>query len=348
VTPDDKLFDDVLSNALDILRLSANERAEVIRRLQAMEKELITRLASEDLAATDRAQINRVLSSADEIISRAYGGIQGQLDFASLGEAVSAETIKSIEVVLGIQAAKLPLADYFNAIASDVMIQGAPSAAWWSAQDAQLRMRFAQQVRQGLSSNETTQQIVSRIVGKNGQPGIMEVTRRNATALVNSSVQAVANSARLATFKANSDVIIGVKQVSTLDSHTSQICIAYSGAEWDLDGNPLKGAPAFNGGPPRHFNCRSVLVPLTKSFKDLGLNIDEMPSSTRASDEGQIDAKTDFDAFLKRKGVAFQDEVLGEGKADLWRAGKITLRDLVSGDGTPLTLAQLRAKAGLA
>jgi hypothetical protein len=47
---------------------------------------------------------------------------------------------------------------------------------------------------------------------------------------------------------------------------------------------------------------------------------------------------------LKRKGVEYQNEVLGVGRADLWRAGKITLRDLVSGSGNPLTLDQLRAK----
>jgi hypothetical protein len=37
--------------------------------------------------------------------------------------------------------------------------------------------------------------------------------------------------------------------------------------------------------------------------------------------------------------------VLGAGKADLWRRGKITFRDLLDQNGRPLTTEELRAKA---
>jgi hypothetical protein len=49
-----------------------------------------------------------------------------------------------------------------------------------------------------------------------------------------------------------------------------------------------------------------------------------------------------FEQFLNRQPPAFADKVLGKGRAALWRAGKITLRDLVSGTGRPLTLEELR------
>jgi hypothetical protein len=198
-----------------------------------------------------------------------------------------------------------------------------------------------------LAFGETNQQIIKRIVGSPSVPGIMDTARANAASLVQTSVQTVANDARLATFKENSDLIKGVKQISTLDSHTSLICIAYSGGEWDLDGNPINGTTLpFNGGPPRHFNCRSVLVPITKTFRELGIPIDEPQPTTRASTDGPVSAKTTFDDFLKRKGQAFQDEVLGKGRADLWRTGKMTLSQLVNGEGNPLTLEELRSKYG--
>lgn len=156
---------------------------------------------------------------------------------------------------------------------------------------------------------------------------------------------AEANSARLNTFRKNSDVVAGVEQISTLDCHTTLICMAYSGATWDLDGNPIRGTTLpFNGGPPRHFNCRSVLVPVTKTFRELGLNIDEPKSSTRASDEGQVSNKISFDDFLKRKGDAYADEMLGKGRADLWRSGKIRCRDLLNDNGNILSLQELQAK----
>jgi hypothetical protein len=70
--------------------------------------------------------------------------------------------------------------------------------------------------------------------------------------------------------------------------------------------------------------------------------VDEV-KGTRASDLGQIPADTTFDAFLNRHDVAYQDELLGKGKAQLWRDGTITLKDLVSQSGRPLTLTQLQA-----
>jgi len=82
-----------------------------------------------------------------------------------------------------------------------------------------------------------------------------------------------------------------------------------------------------------------------KSYAELGApDIQEPPKGTRASDLGQIKADTTFDAFLDRHSKEYQDALLGIGKADLWRSGKITLQDLLSGTGRELTLAQLKSK----
>lgn len=341
-----KLFDAILTNAIDVLRLSAAQRAAVMRRLKRMEKELIAKLAEEDLTRYEKARIETVLEATDEIIEKNYKLVQGQLDLEGTAEVVSEFTHNALVIALGDEAINLPRADYFKSLESDVLIQGAPSEAWWKQQAEKTRFNFTREVKQGLANSETNQQIISRIVGKKGVPGVMDVARKDAAALVQTSVQAVANDARLATFDANPDVIKGLRQVSTLDSHTSLICVSYSGKEWNLKREPINGNDLpFNGGPPRHFNCRSVLIPITKTFRDLGVDIDEAPISTRASSDGQISADTSFDSFLKRKGKAYQDEVLGEGRADLWRKGKITLRDLVNGEGRPISLAELREKA---
>lgn len=60
--------------------------------------------------------------------------------------------------------------------------------------------------------------------------------------------------------------------------------------------------------------------------------------------DGQVAASTTFEAFLERKGKAFQDEMLGKGRAQLWRDGTITLPQLLDLKGNPLTLAELKAK----
>ena len=126
--------------------------------------------------------------------------------------------------------------------------------------------------------------------------------------------------------------------------HNSDICISYSGMSWDLDGNPIGNSLPFNGGPPRHWGCRSVLIPLLKSFRELGVNRDEIPPSTRSSLDGQVAEDLSFNDFLKGKSKTFQNDLLGEGKAQLWRDGKISLTDLLDQKGRPLTLEQLKER----
>jgi len=49
----------------------------------------------------------------------------------------------------------------------------------------------------------------------------------------------------------------------------------------------------------------------------------------------------EFGNCLKNKPASFADEMLGKGKAELWRSGKITLSQLLDQRGNPLTLTQL-------
>lgn len=342
---DRELFDEILSQQLNIFRLTAQKQVETVKRLDAMAKKLVQQLQEADLEKQTKREANKVIASSRRIINEYYVEIENNLEFQQTSALIAEKTSGIIGVVMGVESVGIPTTQYFKSLASNVLIQGAPSAAWWAKQSEDTAFKFAAQVRQGLANAETNQQIITRIVGKSGVPGVMETARRNAASLVQTSVQAVANDSRRKTFEANKGLIKGIKQVSTLDSHTSITCIAYSGKSWDMNYKPINGNTLeYAGGTPRHFNCRSVEVPITKTFRELGIDIDEPEETTRASTDGQVDAKTEFDDFLKRKGVKWQNEVLGEGRADLWRSGKITLRDLVTSTGRPLTLDQLRAK----
>ncbi|UZV57178.1 hypothetical protein [Pasteurella multocida] len=79
-----------------------------------------------------------------------------------------------------------------------------------------------------------------------------------------------------------------------------------------------------------------------KSWRELGFDVDEIPESTRASMDGQVKANITYEDWLKNKTKAQQDEILGKGKADLWRNGVITFRDMLDQSGRPLTLKELR------
>lgn len=336
------LFDELLHDALEILRLGAGERGKVLQILTGMEKELKQLLSEEDFSRFNRTLLNKLLRNANATIGQYYSQLQLSADLVGIGRYAVESTSFALQISLGLDGVRTPKADYFKSLASNVLIEGAPSSAWWQSQSADTQFKFARQVRSGLAAGETNQQIIQRIVGKQGVPGVMDVVRRNATALVQTSVQAVANDARRNTYKANDDIVKGIQQVSTLDGHTSLTCVAYSGCQWDLEFKPIgKKKLAYNGGTPRHFNCRSLETPLTKTFREMGIDVDEPNPTTRASDEGQIAADTTFEGFLDRKTKAYQDSMLGEGRGDLWRAGKITLRDLVNGEGRPRSLHEL-------
>jgi len=235
-----------------------------------------------------------------------------------------------------------------NAIAGNVLVEGQRPITWWRQQGTDLHNKFMREMRTSLENGESTAQAATRIAGGTIKgvevPGIMNTAKNNANTLARTAINKVTNEARIQSFEANADVVKAMKQISTLDNRTSQICIAYDGQVWEnAPGNkpvPPSTLP-FNGGPPRHFNCRSTLVPVLKSWEELGIPADELSASTRASMDGQVPDDTTFDDFLKSKGTAFQDDILGPTKAKLWRAGKITLQQLVNFRGDPLTTEQL-------
>ncbi len=306
-----------------------------------LQKDLRAKLLT-DLTDFSKARVNKLLKESSLAIQSAYQGIQQEFDFTGLAKLEAGATAKSF-IAIGLDAS-LPTEAVMKSLVGNSLISGAPSAAWWSKQSEDLQFKFAAQVRQGVVGNETVNQIVQRIIGspKLGTPGIMETSKRGAAALVHTSVQQAANDARLATFRANSAILRGVRFLATLDGKTSVQCLAHSGMEWDLDGNPLNGTLPF-ANPPLHFNCRSVLTGITKTYKELGVDIPDAPIGTRASDEGQVRADITMTEWLKSKPTEYVDELLGPGRAKLFLDGKITLSQLVDGQGRELTLAQLKA-----
>jgi len=173
---------------------------------------------------------------------------------------------------------------------------------------------------------------------------------RDARALARTSVMAVANEARMRSFKRNSKFIKGLKAVVTLDTRTSPICRSRSGFAWTTDGDPMPGTPTnipFPGRPPWHWNCRTILSAVLKSWAELSRSdVPEPPPSVRASMDGLVPEDLTYEQWLKRQPETVQREVLGKGRFELWSSGKASLRDMVDpASGRPLTLAQLRERA---
>lgn len=365
---DEQLADALIGRQIDIFRFTAGERRAVLRMLERLEDELVELLvySGRKLTDTSRADKAALLRQAQELIAAYYAAHADEFaaDLSGLGEFESRAVAANLAAAFAGQVApKLPPEGFFRALIKDTLIQGAPSAQWWQRQGGDLAFRFGNEVRQGIAAAESNAQIIQRIRGRSvgykvidGKRvhafagGLMDTARHNVAALVQTSVQTVANASRMATFEANDDLIKGYRQLSTLDSHTTVICVGYAGREWDKKKEPVghdlpfvspKGAAT---GTPRHWNCRSLISLITKSFRDLGLDIPDFKPATRAASGGPVAAGTTFEQFLDRKGPKFADDLLGPGRAQLYRDGKVTLGQLLDQSGRPLSLAELRRR----
>jgi hypothetical protein len=342
---DNYLADKALVHSLYLQRFSAGEKKKVLAVLVDMRKELVAKLRAGDVTEFSRGRLNKLLVDCNAIIKQGYNDIQTKLDLDGLAEVEAAATIKPL-VAVGLEAS-LPTAAVMKSLVSNSLIEGAPSAEWWKKQSDDMAFKFAAQVRQGIAQGETMQQIVRRIAGskKLGIPGIFEVSQKNSFALVHTSVMSVSTDSRIATYQANADVIKSLVWLATLDGKCCPACGIRDSKEYDLmTFAPIGHSIPWGAGPGKlHFNDRCTPTVKTKSFKELGIKLPELPDTgERASDLGPIDRKTTFDKFLKMHNKEYQDEMLGKGRAQLWRDGKLSLSQLLDGTGRELSLKELK------
>lgn len=347
-----------LVHSLNLLRFSADVQGQIVALMGAMSKELAAKLGEGEVSSYGKQRLAALLRESNAVISSHYSGMEAEAMRNLLGMTrIEADyTTKVLTQGLKIElGAKVPPAAYLEKLVGDTLIKGASSANWWKRQELATQFKFADQVRLGAAQGETTSQIVARVIGTSAKaaggdvevmPGILKTSEANARALVHSSVQAVANAARLASFQANEDLIECLVWLGALDSHTCLLCAMRDQMEYSLhDQEPINHTLEWAGGPGAiHFSCRCVLSTRTKSFADLGIELDEPGDSTRPSDGGAVSSKMNFKDFLASKDKAWRAEYLGPGRAEMYEAGKVTLNDLMNLKGRKLTLEELQAK----
>ena len=328
-----ELRDAIIRHSLQLQRLSAGEAAKAEGILRELERELRMLMASQNLSAATKAELAALIRDAEKAIAPAYAKLADTVDTHALAIIVAEKTAEVLEDAFPAGILR-PTPERLASLTRDVLIEGSPLSEWWGAQRESLKRNFAAQVRQGIIAGETNERIVRRIAGGRTEPGLMPIARRHARTLVHSSVMSAANEARLATFRKNGRFIAGVRWLATLDSIACLRCAALDGKTWDLEGRPINGTDISFVTPTLHPNCRCALSAVVKGFED-------SRDGTRASSEGPIAATTSFNDFLKRQSPAFIERTLGKKRAEMFRAGKITLRDLISGTGRELTLDEL-------
>ncbi len=348
----ESLVDLFMERAIDLLRVEAGTRDKILALLAEMEREIVAAMATIDPMGTERVRYQRerlakLLDAVRESIRAAYRTAETLLA-RELREVVDIEATWTARAMNAATFATFADAGVTRTmlvtLVSDILIQGAATKEWWSRQAAGLANRFADEIRRGMALGETNATIISRI---RGPGGVLQASRTSAERLVRASVQTAANVARESTYEKNADLIASVDWSSTLDTRTSIWCAVRDGLRYTpVDHRPIGHTVPWLEGPGKlHWGCRSTSVPRLKSWRDLGIDEDDIPDTTRASMNGQVPADTTFESWLRKQSDARQDAVIGAGKADLWRRGKITFRDLLDQNGRPMSTEALRRKS---
>lgn len=111
----------------------------------------------------------------------------------------------------------------------------------------------------------------------------------------------------------------GRMSLSTLDSRTSATCVEKDKEFYDI--KKYKNRKDIPNRPPRHFNCRSILVRITENTLHF----------TRAANgdiKGQVDTRTTFNSFLKRNPKT-AEELLGKSRYELFKTERYNIKDFI-------------------
>ncbi|MCT8743102.1 minor capsid protein, partial [Glaesserella parasuis] len=277
-------------------RYDAHLRQQVMKQLSKTQRELLNRLAAAGVDALPKKQLDTLLKELKQEVAKVYQEMtaytQDELSGFFTAETQHIHQLYNDEVGF----------DFFNQVPeykrkankTATIIAGSPLEDWWAKQGNDFAFKFEGIIRQGLLDGQQTSQMITDV------KHLMNTSRRHAETLVITAVAKVADKAHQALRDENLDILAGEKHLSTLDTRTSTVCQLRDGLMWDLDKKPIDHDVPYQR-PPLHPRCRSILQLVTKSWKELGIDAEEMPSSTRASQDGPVSEQINYENWLKSK-----------------------------------------------
>ena len=343
-TANEKLQIAAIDHSFDGIRYQNQVVYKVIALLNRTDKDLFVQLttALQQLPVSQFTveRLDSLLASVRQINATAYQKIRHELQ-TELADLVAYEQgyqqqLFQNTLPVTFEVATVPVAQVVSS-AMARPFQGRLLSEWMAGLEAEKAAKIRDAIRIGYVEGQTIQEMVQRIKGTKArqyQDGILEITRRNAETIVRTAVSHTANHTRQKFAEANDDLVKGVKWLSTLDGKTSDVCISRDSKVYPVDSGPR---------PPAHFNCRSTTTFVLKSFRELNIDLKELPEGSRSSMDGQVPASMTYNEWLKGKDAKFQDKVLGPTRGKLFREGMPVDR-FVNKAGDRLTLDKLRER----
>lgn len=346
-------LDRLIRHSIALQRYSNGVVARMLGILRKADAELYAALVEALERAPETytaARLESLLASVREINEAAYRLIGKELR-DELAQFVVSESEFHQQFLLSAAPARVHIASvtpaqvYAAAYAQPFRISkggAVPLAQYLAGLSAERAKTIRDAVALGWLEGQTTESIVRRIRGTKSakfEDGLMQAPRRHIEGMVRTAVNHFSSFTQQRVFQANADLVKGWQFMATLDGRTSITCASLDGKTFDIGKGPV---------PPLHINCRSAAKPVLKTWREMGIDMPEMPAGQRASKGGPVDADVTFSQWLRKQPASVQDDVLGPTRGRLFRAGKVDVNAFTNDKGRVYTLAELRKRnAGL-
>jgi len=352
-----RLRDEAIGHSVWLTRYATGVANRMVKLLNETDADLSARLLDAlDRLPPESFTVNRLqslLGSVRELNHQAVASMQTGLqhELVALAKNEASYQLSLFDSLLPAQVlSRYPLqgvsADMVYAAAMAKPFQGRLLSEWADNLESDRQARIVNAVRRGYLAGDTVETIARTVRGhanKNYRDGVLQMSRANAASIAKTAVNHLAATARNSFTNANSDVVKGKQWLSTLDNKTSHDCIIRDQLRYTLDNKPVGHKVPYLQGPGKiHFCCRSSETLILKSWRELGIDIDEMEEGTRGSMDGQVPGKTTYLEWLERQPPQRQDQVLGAERGRLFRAGEIDMADMFTDKGEWITLERLK------
>lgn len=351
-TVNEDLFDRMLVHAHNLEKYSNAQVRDVVgtlnRDVLPALLDQLQRIIPSVLENGVTGHATRILQAIDSVratmatgLKKIGGRLAEELKQFAVAEAEFTKAALKAAVPLNIDF-QMPAIPTLMTLVDDTPMQGSLLSSWFDDLGARTTNNVMRAVNVGIIEGSSIGDIVSSIRGTraaNYTDGVLNATRAQAETLVRTAVAETSTQARMATYDENADVISKWQWVATLDPRTCPVCMA-------LDGKTFPAGKATKK-PPAHMRCRCTSVPITKSWKDLGIpGLKEPPPATRASMNGEVPDKINYGDWIKAQPASVQDQALGPTRAQLLRDGKVDVSSFSSNNQT-LNLQELKDAEGL-
>lgn len=323
----DDIADVILLQSIELARVEAEAQDEAEAELAALFRTLRRLLVRFDptepvLLATRLRRIDQLSEAFDAALTDAYLSLmRSDVDRREMVAPWYARTI----------AATLPVAatgllrkgrsvSALETVGAEAQVQGVPAAEWFGRQAGTVKQQVIDRLRRAVLNEQPMATLTAEVAA------IEQTAQRSVNTLLQTTLATVAQAALLAVAEANSDGLRALTWLTTLDTRACPICIALSGQSWTVEEKrPLGTSGPWPGSPPVHPRCRCSL-----SVAPVG---EALPRDQA------------FEPWLRTRAVAEQRAILGPGRYDLWRSGKLKLRQLIDQRHRPLTLDRLQSES---